>query len=105
NGRLQIIVENIRSKVVQTRAAPLHLNELGGREDRTHETEVENVFAIVTGGHHAHGDTDARLAGAVCVDEVGRAEQIVVREVYRELLCAGDAAGDLHGEIGLVLVR
>ncbi len=85
------------------RAAPLDLDEIGGREDRPEEAEVEDVGAVVAGGHHAHRHAHARLAGLVGGQEVGRAEQVVVGEVDGELLGVGDLRGDLHGEVGLVL--
>ena len=57
---------------------------------------------VVTGGHHADCDADPRLAGLVGVEEIGRAEQIVVGEIDRVLLRIGNQRSDLHREIGLV---
>ena len=59
-------------------AAPLDLDEVGRREDRSKQTEIEDVGAIVAGGHHANRHADARLAGLVGGQEVGRTEQVVV---------------------------
>ena len=73
-------------------AAPLDLDEVSRREDRPEQAEVENVGAVVAGGHHADGDADARLAGLVGRDEVGRAEQVVVGEVDGELLGVAESA-------------
>jgi hypothetical protein len=74
---------------VLARAAPLDLDEVGGRKDRAHQAQVEDVGAVVAGGHHADGDADAGLAGLVGGQEVGRAEQVVVGEVDGELLRVG----------------
>ncbi len=84
-------------------AAPLDLNEVRRREDRTDEAEIEDVGAVVSRGHHANRYADARLAGLVGGQEVGRAEQVVVAEVDAELLGVWDLRGDLHGKVGLVL--
>ncbi|HMP80823.1 MAG TPA: hypothetical protein PKD54_15315 [Pirellulaceae bacterium] len=51
-----------------------------------HGCEVQYVLAVVTGSRHAHGDTDAGPAGAICIDEVGLAKQVVVGDVARHLL-------------------
>ena len=99
---LDAVVEELFAEVVLAGAAPLDLDEVGRREDRAEEAEVEDVRAVVAGGHHADGDADARLAGLVGGDEVGRAEQVVVGEVDGELLGVGNLRGDLHGEVGLV---
>ena len=84
-------------------AAPLDLDEVGRRENRSKQTEIEDVGAIVAGGHHANRHADTRLAGLVSGQEVGRTEQVVVAEVDGELLGVGNLRGDLHGEVGLVL--
>ena len=84
------------------RAAPLDLHEIGGREDGAEQAEVQDVGAVVTRGHHAHRHADAGLARPVGLQEVGRAEQVVVREIDGELLGVCDLGGHLHGEVGLV---
>ena len=80
-------------EAVLARAASLDLNEVGRREHRAHEGEVEDVRAVVAGGHHADGDADARLAGLVGVEEVCGAEQVVVGEVDGVLLGDGPLLG------------
>ena len=100
---LEAVIEKLFEEVVLARAAPLDLDEVGRREDRAEQAEVEDVRAVVAGGHHADRHADAGLAGLVSGQEVGRAEQVVVGEVDGELLGVGDLRGDLHGEVGLVL--
>ena len=100
---LQAVVEELLAEVVLARAAAFDLDEVGRRKDRAEEAEVENVCAVVAGGHHADGHADAGLAGLVGGEKVGRAEQIVVGEVDGELLGVGNLRSDLHGEVGLVL--
>ena len=97
------VVEELLAEIVLARAAPLDLDEIGRREDRAEQAEVQNVRAIVAGGHHADGDADARLAGLVGGNEIGRTEQVVVREIDGVLLRAIDLRGHLDGEVGLVL--
>jgi hypothetical protein len=80
------VVEELLAEVVLAGAAALDLDEVGGREDGADQAEVEDVRAVVAGGHHADGDADAGLAGLVGGEEVGRAEQVVVGEVDRVLL-------------------
>jgi hypothetical protein len=103
DARAEGVVEELLAEVMLARAAPLDLDEVGGREDGAEQAEVEDVGAVVAGGHHADGDADPRLAGLVGGDEVARAEQVVVGEVDGELLGVGDLGGDLHGKVGLVL--
>ena len=67
-------------KFIGARAASLDLDKIGRREDRTHQTEIQNIFAIVAGGHHANGHTHAGFAGFVGLDEICRTAQVVVRE-------------------------
>ena len=100
---LDAVVEELLTEVVLARAAAFDLDEVGGREDRAEEAEIQDVRAVVAGGHHADGHADPGLAGLVGREEVGRAEQVVVGEVDGELLGVGDLRGDLHGEVGLVL--
>lgn len=100
---LGAVVEELLPKIVFAGAASLDLNEIGGRKDRTEETEVEDVGAIVAGGHHADRDADTRLAGLVGGDEIARAEQVVVAEVDGELLSVGYLGGHLYREVRLVL--
>jgi hypothetical protein len=42
------VVEKRRAEVVLAGAAPLDLDEVGGREDRAEQTDVEDVGAVVT---------------------------------------------------------
>ena len=83
-------------------AAPLHLDEIGGGENGPEHAEVEDIGTVVARGHHADGDADAGLTGLVAGDEVGRAKQIVVGEIDRELLGVWYLGSDLHSEIRLV---
>ena len=76
--------------------------KIGRREDGAKEAEVEEVRAIVAGGHHADGDANAGLAGFVGGDEVGGAEQVVVGEIEGVLLRTVHLRGDLHGKVGTV---
>ena len=62
---LEVFVEELLAEVVLPRAAAFDLDEIGGREDRAEQAEIEDVRAIVAGGHHADGDADAGLAGLV----------------------------------------
>ena len=71
-------------------------------EDRTEKTKVENIWAVVAGGHHADGDAYAHFAGLIGGDEVAGTEQIVVSEVDCILLRTVHLRGDLHSEVGLV---
>ena len=89
-------------KIVFAGAAAFDLHELGRRKHRSHECEVEQIGAVVAGGHHAHGHTHAGFAGLVSGQAVGRAEQVVVGEIDGELLRVRDAGSDLDGEVGLV---
>ena len=59
------------------------------KRDRTEETEVEDVGAVVAGGHHADRHANPRFAGLIGGDEVARSEQVVVAEVDGELLGVG----------------
>jgi len=96
---LDLVVEELFKEVVLARAAPLYLDEVGGREYRAEQAEVQDVGAVVTGCHHADRDADPGLTGLVAGYEVGRAEQVVVGEVDGELLGIGYLRGDLHGEV------
>ncbi len=99
---LQVLVEELVGEVVFPGAAPLDLDEVGGRKNGAEETEVENVRAVVAGGHHADGNADAGFAGFVGFEEVGGTEELVVGEIDGELLRVGNPRGDLNGEVGLV---
>ena len=48
----------------------LDLHKVRGREDGAKEAEVQDIGAVVTGGHHADGYADPRLAGPVGGEEV-----------------------------------
>ncbi len=80
------------------RSPPLDLDEIRRREDGPKQAEVEDVGAVVPGGHHAHRHANARLARLVTRDEVARTHQVVVGEVDGELLRAGDRGGNLHAK-------
>ena len=90
------------AKVVFAGATALDLHKLGRRKHRAHQRKVEQVGAVVTGGHHAHGDAHAGFAGLVGGQAVGRAQQRVVGEIDGELLRICDAGRDLHGKVRLV---
>src|SRR5277367_144855 len=85
-----------------TGAASLDLDKVRGRKNRTEETEVEDVRAVVARGHHADCHANPRFAGFVAGQEVARAEQVVIAEVDGELLGVGYLGGDLHGKVRLV---
>ena len=51
---------------------------------------IEQVGAIVAGGHHADGDAHPRVARLVIREEIRRAEKFVIGEVAGELLGVGD---------------
>ena len=95
-------------KGVFPRAASLDLDKILRREDRTHEAEVENVFAVVAGGHHSDGDANAGF-GRLVTGEVGVepavAVEVVVGEGEGHLLGQVDTAGDLAGKVGIVPAR
>ena len=84
-------------------AAPLDLDEIGGREDGAEQAKIQNIGAVIAGGHHAHRDADTGLAGPIAGPEVGRTQQVVVGEVDGAILCICDLRGHLHGEVGPVL--
>ena len=98
-------VEELVAEAVFARTAPFDLDEIGGRENRAQEAEVEEVRAVVAGGHHADGDADASFAGEIFRREVTGTEQIVIGKVDGELLGIGHLRRDLHGEVGLVFPR
>ena len=89
-------------KAVLARAASLDLNEVRGGKDGSEESEVEDVGAVVSGGHHADGHADAGLAGLVRGQEVCRAEQTIVGEVDGHLLGVIDLGRNLCREVGLI---
>jgi hypothetical protein len=90
-------------EIVLSGSAPLDLNKVGWREDRAEEAEIENVGTVVTRGHHAYRNADPRLAGFIGGKEIARSKQVVVGEVYGELLGIGYLRGNLHGKVRLVL--
>jgi len=96
------LIEKLFKEVVFAGAAALDLDEVSGREDGAEKAEVEDVGAILAGGHHAYSDADACPAGTVGRKEIGGPEEVVVTEVDGELLGIGDGRGDLDGEIGVV---
>ena len=102
---LEALVKELFQKVMLAGAAAFDLDEVGGLEDRAEQSEVEQVGAVVAGGHHADRHADPSLAGLVGREEVARTEQVVVAEVDRELLGIGNLAGDLDCEVRLVLAR
>ncbi len=80
------VVEQLLAKVVLAGATALDLDEIGGREDGAKQAQVQDVGAVVAGGHHAHGHAHPRLAGLVGGDEIAGAKQVVVGKVDGELL-------------------
>lgn len=62
---LRFLVEELLAEVVLAGASALDLDEVGRREDRPEEAEVQDIGAVVSRGHHADGDADAGLAGPV----------------------------------------
>src|SRR5690606_25784477 len=105
NTLAQCVVKGLLAKIVLACSAALDLDEVGGRKDGAKQAEIEDVGAVVAGGHHAHGHTDPRLAGFVGRDEVSRAEQVVVGEIDCELLGICNRGRDLYGKVRLVLAR
>ena len=65
-------------KFIRACSASLDLDEIRWREDGAHQTQIENIFAIVACGHHANGHTDAGFAGFVIGVEIRRTAQVVV---------------------------
>ena len=61
----QRVVKKQVKKVVLTGAPPFDLDKVGWRKNGTEEADIENVGAVVAGGHHADGDANPRLAGFV----------------------------------------
>ena len=51
-------------------AAAFDLDEVGGGEDGAEQSDVENVRAVVAGGHHADGDADAGFGSMILRVEV-----------------------------------
>ena len=86
---LDRFVEELIAEVVLPGAAPFDLDEIGRGEDRSEEAKVQDVRAVVAGGHHADRHADAGFAGFIGGDEVGGPEQVVVGEVDGELLGVG----------------
>jgi len=86
-------------------AASLDLDEIGGRKDGAHHRQVEDVLAVVAGGHHAHGDADAGFGGLVAIQKAGVPVEVVVGKVDAVLLGIRDVGGDLHRKIGVVSLR
>ena len=80
-------------------ASAFDLDKIGGRKNGAEETNVENIRAVVAGGHHANGDADTSLACFVGVKNIGGTEKIVVGKVDGELLCIGNLRGHLHGKV------
>ncbi|HAL55595.1 MAG TPA: hypothetical protein DCP63_03700 [Bacteroidetes bacterium] len=46
---------------VLARSAALDLDEIGRRKNRAKQNDVQEVFAVVTGRHHADRTADTRL--------------------------------------------
>ncbi|OQC04805.1 MAG: hypothetical protein BWX80_02323 [Candidatus Hydrogenedentes bacterium ADurb.Bin101] len=88
---------------VLTRASALDLDEVGRGEDGAEQDNVEQVLAVVAGGHHAHGNANAGLGTDVAVEEASVAVEVVVREAGGHLLCVGHAGCHLDCEVRVVL--
>ncbi len=86
-------------------AVSLDLDKVSGREDRSHERQVENIRAVIAGRHHADCHRHAGFTRPVALDKVCRTREIVIGEVDRELLPVGYPGRHLHGKIGLILSR
>ena len=97
-----MVVGKLFREVMLAGTTSLDLDEIGGRENGAEQAEIEDVGAVVTGGHHAHRHADAGLAGAVFRQKIARTEQVVVGEVDGELLGLLYLGGDLDGKVGLV---
>ena len=101
---LEGVVLQLLGKVVLAGATAFDLHKVRRRKHRAHQGQVQQIRAVVTGGHHAHGDADACFAGFVDGYDVARSHQVVafVREIDGELLRIGDQRGDLHRKVRLV---
>lgn len=84
------------------RAAPFHLHEFGGRKDGAHQSQVEQVLAVIASGHHADGDAHARPGAAVAGQKMGAAGQVVVGKGDSHLLGVHHVRGNLHGKVRVV---
>ena len=84
------------------RAAALDLHKVGGQEDGAHKAQVEQVLAVITGGHHTHRHAHARAAAGVGGQKARFAVKVVVGKLHSHVLRAGDKGRDLHGKIGIV---
>ena len=84
--RLQVVVEHLVAEIVQARAAALDLHEVGRREDRPEQAQIQKVGTVVAGRHHADGHAHAGLACPIRRQEIARPEQGVVGEIDGELL-------------------
>ena len=99
------LVEDVDREVVGAGSSPLDLDEVGGREDGAEQADVQDVGAVVPCGHHADGNADARLGGAVGWVDGGGSQEVVVGELHRHLLRVLHLRGDLHCKIRLVHAR
>ena len=88
---------------VLARAAALDLDEVRRRENRPQQDDVQQILAVVAGGHHADRDADARLGADVAVEKTGVPVQVVVGETDGHLLGVLHFGSHLDGEIGVVL--
>ena len=75
---LRLSSKSCFEEIVLACAASLDLDEVGGRKDRAEETEIEDVGAVVAGGHHADGHADTRLAGLVGWEEVAEPSRLLL---------------------------
>ena len=87
------------AKVVLAGAPAFDLHKLRWRKHWAHQGQVEQIGAVVAGGHHAHGDANAGFAGFIGCQPIGRAQQVVVGEVDCELLRLGNEGSDLHRKV------
>ena len=100
------MVGEILRKLVLSRAASFHLDVVRGRLDRPAETQVQQVGAVVAGGHHGDGYAHPGLAGFVAWNcWICPIQAIRVGEGSTHFGGAVHVMGDLYGEIGAVFPR
>ena len=65
-------------EVMLPSTASLDLDEVRWGKDGPEESEVEDVGAIVSCGHHADSHTNASFAGLVCGKKIPSTQQLIV---------------------------
>jgi hypothetical protein len=84
------------------RAPALYLDKISWGKNGTHQTEVEDIGAIVSGGHHAYGYADPRFTGNIGAFKISGTGKPVVGKIDGELLGVAYPGTDLNGKIGVV---